>query len=133
MSYLNLCHKITNKMRIISAIIAITILSSCNQSKIDDLTSKVATLKKDSVELTNLSRTQQMIIDSLNKKVIHLDSLIKKSKTKKSSGYTCTYCGIHFTSMWDRCAQNTRGSYHVPVGGYSQFTDQDIKNAMRGK
>lgn len=120
-------------MRIISVIIAIAILSGCNQSKIDDLTSKVATLKKDSVELTNLNHTQQIIIDSLNKKVYLLDSLFKKSKTKRSSGYTCTYCGIRFTSMWDRCAQNTRGSYHVPVGGYGKFTDQDIKNAMQGK
>ena len=120
-------------MRIIIVFIAITILSSCNQSQIDDLTSKVATLQKDSVELTKLTHTQLMIIDSLNKKVFHLDSLLKKSKTKKSSGYTCTYCGIHFTSMWDRCAQNTRGSYHVPVGGYGQFTNQDIKNAMHGK
>lgn len=123
-------------MKRVIVIATVILFSSCNQSKIDDLTSKVATLKRDSADLTSLTQMQKIKIDSLTKKVMHLDSLlakVKKGNGAKSSGYTCTYCGIHFSSMWDRCAQNTRGAYHVPVGGYGKFTDQDIKNAMQGK
>lgn len=123
-------------MKILITIATVILFSSCNQTKIDDLTSKVATLKRDSSELTAVTQRQNIRIDSLVKKVMLLDSLLTKAKKgsgSKSSGYTCTYCGIHFGSMWDRCAQNTRGAYHVPVGGYGKFTDQDIKNAMKGK
>lgn len=122
--------------KIFIIIIATILFSSCNQSKIDSLSFRVESLKKDSIELNKQAQQQKFLVNSLQKRV-KLDSLqlSKFTKVNKSNNatYECTYCGRHFSSMWDRCAMNTRGSYHVPLGGYSQFSGADIKRAMQGK